>query len=495
MASDLPARLASLLEQSRDPIFLMNQRRRFLYVNPAWEQLTEVPHAEARRLACSRREAALGISAEDAARSLCCPPPKVFAGKSARVRRLRPEAPPGKRWWNIDFLPLCDSDGTVFILGRIELVPEDTSAPQHVEDTPPAHRKKQNDAQAPARLERLAQLRERAYARYQLDCLQSSHPAMRRAVEQARLASQNRFPVFLHGECGTGKEWLARAIHAASPMREQVFIALDCEHLPLASVSEVFYGEHVLDGHIPVGTIYLREPAFLPRDFQVRLLEFVQETTLPSPRAEKLPRIIAGTVTISVSDASDKRLLLDDLYNTLSIQSINLIPLRQRPTDIPHQIESFLTRLQQDDSRTTTLSAAAIDCLRTYAWPANLRELFSVLSSARTHATRTLSREPVASAVSPDAVQRILIDVPDLPTVVRVTAAGGRPTPTEEVPPLPLEKLLEEAERRLILVALSRAGGNKTRAAEMLSIFRPRLLRRMEALGIAEPSAITEDPP
>src|SRR5438067_1320444 len=111
MSSDLADRLSSLLEQCRDPVFLLSQRRRFLYVNAAWEKLTGVAQAEARQLSCRQREPLRGMSPEDVVRSLCFPPAEVFDGKSIRSRRLCPDAPTGQRWWDIDFLPLCDAEG------------------------------------------------------------------------------------------------------------------------------------------------------------------------------------------------------------------------------------------------------------------------------------------------------------------------------------------------------------------------------------------------
>jgi transcriptional regulator with AAA-type ATPase domain len=474
MSSDPAARLTNLLEQCRDAIFLLNQRQRFLFVNAAWEKLTEIPQAEARRLSCNARAASLGMSAEDEIRRLCSPPPEVLKGKSVRIRRLRPDTRSGSRWWEIDFLPLGDVDGATYILGRIEPVLEE-QCPAGSPAGLLGVRTSKSDFHSPAIAERLAQMREGALARYRLDAFDTSHAETRRSVEQARLAAQNRYPVLLQGEAGTGKEWLARAIHNAGPAREQTFIALDCEQLPPACVSEVFYGEHVLEGRLAVGTLYLREPGFLPREFQARLVEFVRETTLPSSRLIPLPRVVAGTRFPPPAGSADTGRLHEDLYHALAVQTISLVPLRQRPADLPALVELFSARLREGDPKPLTLTPAAVECLRHYTWPENLRELLAVLASARQQASGSV------------------IDVSDLPTNLRLTGGVAQATPAYEERGIPLEQLLEEAERRLILLALSRCAGNKTRAAEMLSIFRPRLLRRMEALGIADPSAITEE--
>jgi DNA-binding NtrC family response regulator len=114
----------------------------------------------------------------------------------------------------------------------------------------------------------------------------------------------------------------------------------------------------------------------------------------------------------------------------------------------------------------TALTPAAWEVLRAHTWPGNVAELYAVLAGAcgRASAER--------------------IDAPDLPLHLRM---GSKSAAAEERP-LPLKELLEGAERRLIELALRRAGGNKSRAAELLAVWRPLLLRRMSALGIPDPT-------
>jgi transcriptional regulator with PAS, ATPase and Fis domain len=151
-----------------------------------------------------------------------------------------------------------------------------------------------------------------------------------------------------------------------------------------------------------------------------------------------------------------------ELHFALSPLTITVPPLRERLADLPALVERVLGRLNSDiEQGATGLAAEAWDILRAYRWPGNLRELHTVLAEAwgRAKAER--------------------IDPGDLPLFLR----GPAPTP-ERV--LPLDKLLEQVERRMLVLALRKARNNKTRAAELLAIWRPRLLRRMEALGIDE---------
>ncbi len=155
------------------------------------------------------------------------------------------------------------------------------------------------------------------------------------------------------------------------------------------------------------------------------------------------------------------------MASALATLTIRLPPLRERKPDLPRLVERLLERAGLAAERTVTgLTPAAWDVLRAYPWPGNLGELYGVLVGAcgRTPGER--------------------IDASDLPLYLRLSP---RPAEADAVR-LPLKELLEGAERRLIELALRRAGGNKSRAAELLAIWRPLLLRRMAALGIPDPT-------
>jgi DNA-binding NtrC family response regulator len=261
------------------------------------------------------------------------------------------------------------------------------------------------------------------------------------------------------GEAGTGKETLARVSHYRSPARERAFAALDCARLPAAVIARLLFGAP------GVGAVYLREPACLPRELQLRLCEWL---TLESG-AGTGPRIFAGSRTALAEEVRSGR-LLEELACALGTLVLEVPPLRQRRDDLPRLVERLLERAGQRDEQpagAVGLTPAAWEVLRAYSWPGNLRELYAVLGTARARVSGSPPR----------------IDAADLPAALRrEQTPGGSPER-----PLPLLALLEQVERRLIELALRRARGNKTRAAELLSIWRPRLLRRLEALGIAAP--------
>ena len=151
----------------------------------------------------------------------------------------------------------------------------------------------------------------------------------------------------------------------------------------------------------------------------------------------------------------------------MSTLVITLPALRERQADLSDLVERLLQRMNTGSERPVTkLTPQAWELLRAHAWAGNLRELYAVLQRA---CQRTTTDR---------------IDAVHLPARLRLAVhleQAAQPAPERAIR---LDEILEEAERRLILLALRKARGNRSRAAELLSIWRPRLLRRMEALGI-----------
>lgn len=441
-------RWQALLHHARDALFLLNQQRRILSVNAAWEELTGLRQHEVRGLACTRRPPA-EPGTWDALLVALCPPPEVMEGRPGRVRRRLPAGQQALRWWDIDFLPIQDGRGRLRILGKvIPVAVEETTAP-------------------PPLPEKLVALREKLDVRFTLDQLGGNLLAMRRLIDQVRLASQSRSSFLLVGEPGSGKEWIARSIHHQGQQRQRYFAALDCSRLPAAALETALFGEGGILHQPSCGTLYLKDVAALPRDLQSRVLDFME--TNPTGI-----RVAAGSRVDAGAEVRSGR-FLDRFHCALSTLVIAVPPLRERLDDLPRLAETLLARLSVGAVRKVTgLTPAAVDKLRGYSWPANLRELYTVLASAR------------------ERTQTEIIDAADLPAFLSLETAlrdtpGAKP---EKV--LALDSILETVEKRLIMLALKRAQGNKSRAAELLSIWRPRLLRRLENLGINDGKAKNE---
>jgi transcriptional regulator with PAS, ATPase and Fis domain len=444
-------RWPTFFQHAREPVFLLGRHRRLRFVNRAWEQLTGLNAAQARGLACRRRKAAAGDSWEEVLAHALCPPPEVLEGAPSRARRLVPGGEGGPRWWDVEFFPLHDDQGLLGVLGKIIPLTVGPSA----------------SAPLP---EELVALREQVAGRYRLEEFTAEVPALRRVAEQARLAGRSRVPVLIVGEDGTGKRWLARTIHTQdASARERTFVALDCERLPAPALDGLLFGDAGLTRRPHVGTLYFREPARLPRDLQLRLSAWVAEAAADGPR------VVAGCRAHPADEVRSGR-LLDELHAALGTLLIELPPLRDRLASLPWLVERMQERVAAANAvegppRALGLTPEAWEILRAWSWPGNLRELYAALAGAGARARG----ERVTAA--------------DLPAYLSL---GRAAVPAAERP-LPLAQLLQEAERRLILLALRRARGNKTRAAEILSLWRARLLRRMGALGIAEEEGMRDE--
>jgi DNA-binding NtrC family response regulator len=359
----------------------------------------------------------------------------VLAGQSARARRLLPSRA-GARWWDVEFLPLFQDGALLAVLGRVLPVAVGGEA-----------------APSAPLPEKLVALRERV-ARRADDWFGDDTP--RRLVAGLRLAASVAAPVLLVGEPGTGKRTLARAIHFRGAARERCFAALDATRLPPAALAEVLFADRA-------AAVYIKEPGRLPREMQAELAALLSAAEDERPRT----RVLAGCCGDPAAEVREGR-LLEELHAVLSPLTLTLPPLRERRDELPRLVERMLARANEDDGRAVRgLAPDAWEVVRAHAWPGNLRELFEVLSAARAHA------------------QDDRVTAADLPAPLRLAVRVGQTPARPPEKPLPLESLLEEAERRLIRLALERSGGHRGRAAEMLGMWRQRLVRRMQALGLS----------
>lgn len=429
-------RWSALFQAAAEPVFVFNRRGRLLFANRAWEEAAGLALAEARGRPRSRRAPSDETdAARDALVRALAPPADARAGRSCHAcRRL-----PGAAWWEIDYVPLADAQGVLAIIGRARVL---------------------GSAEQPSAVlpERLRALRDRQADRYRLDDLGDSTPALRRVQEQARLAGASSVPLLLRGAPGSGKEWLARTLHQRGPDRQHAFVRLDCPRLPLHVLEELLFGPRS-----PVrtaGTLYLREPAALPRELQRRLVERLDI----GPPA---PRLMAGLRGDPQDEVRAGR-LLDEFAYRMSTLTITLPPLRERGVEMPRLIETLRERARQATGQPARrVSDEALQVLFAHAWPGNLRELYTVLRGACRHAKGEQ------------------IELADLPFYLR-----HGPVPAERT--LPLNALLERAEQRLIELALRLTGNNQTRAAEFLEVWRPWLNRRMKHFGLLPPGASAE---
>lgn len=276
--------------------------------------------------------------------------------------------------------------------------------------------------------------------------------------------------VLLEGETGTGKELVARMIHANSRRAAQAFVAVDCASIaPALMESELFgalRGSYTGADRDRVGvfeaahrgTVFLDEIGDIDLNFQLKLLRFLQEgeiRPLGSPRSRAVDvRVIAAT-NHDLPRMVEEKKFRDDLWFRLNVVRISLPPLRERRGDIPLLAQYFLKKYNQRYSLDTRLLETGLTAMQDYTWPGNVRQLQHL-------------------------IERLTILAPygriDAQAVREAIAA----TETREH----AGETLAEAEAEQIRRVLAATGGNKSRAARLLGIERKTLYRKLEAMGL-----------
>jgi DNA-binding NtrC family response regulator len=297
-------------------------------------------------------------------------------------------------------------------------------------------------------------------------------------LDLASRAAQSDSTVLVRGETGTGKELLARAIHANSRRREGPFVVINCGAVPRELLESELFGHRkgsftgaVTDkaGKVEMAegwTLFLDEIGEMPGELQVKLLRLIQEKEVETigagaPRKVDV-RIVAAThrnLQAMVEDGTFR----EDLYYRLAVIPLTMPPLRERADDIPELAARFFDKFRKQMERgDLELPEGLLRYFTSYRWPGNVRELENVMERMV-----VLARGP-----------RLTVD--DLPEALR-REAPALDSIQLEVPAAGIS--LEAVERELVHRALEQAGGNQTRAAELLDISRKQLIYRMEKFG------------
>lgn len=297
---------------------------------------------------------------------------------------------------------------------------------------------------------------------------------MKRIIAKARHIAPRSVPVLIEGESGTGKELLARAIHKASPRRDNPFIAVNCGAIPSELVESELFGhekgaftgaDKQKKGYFESadkGTLFLDEIGELPMPSQVKLLRALQEKEIvrigATTPVQFDVRVIAAT-NKSLSDEVASGHFRKDLFYRIAVGVLKLPPLRERPGDFSLLIDKLLEQINTEcinepGYKSKKISSSAKNFMMKQPWPGNIRELQNTLLQAAIWSSNTLidledireSMLPMTNPQNDRLLDRPLKDGINLPEL--------------------MEKLAQHYLRR----ALDEANGNKTKATELVGL-------------------------
>lgn len=316
-----------------------------------------------------------------------------------------------------------------------------------------------------------------------------SDPRMLRVFDVVRAVAPARTTVLMSGESGTGKSKIAHALHNLSPRRGKAFVELSCGSIPetlleselFGHVKGAFTGAHadkagrflVADG----GTLFLDEINSASPGMQLKLLRVLQERKFEPVGSTQTIEVDVRVVLASnqpLEALVANGMFRQDLYYRINVMKVQLPALRERSADIPELAAHFLAMHAAELKRSIVgFSAEAMESLRSYSFPGNIRELSNIIEHAA-----VLCKGQV-------------IEREDLPEAL-LTSAQSIPasSQTQNAPawsldhPLTLEAALQSPERNIIVSALEAHNNNRQRTADALGVNRTTLYKRMKALGL-----------
>ncbi len=439
-----PTATGAILESISDGVFTVDREWRVTSFNRAAEKITGVPRREALGRPC----------AEVFKSSLCGPEcalhktlktARPIIGKSAYIVNADGERIP----ISISTAVLKDADGKV--TGGAEVFRD---------------------------LSEIDALRRELEGRVRVGELVSRSPVMQKLFEVLPAIAASPSTVLIQGETGTGKELVARTLHALSPRKDAPFVAVNCGALPDTLLeSELFgYKKGAFTGAVKDksgrfalakgGTLFLDEIGDVSQALQVRLLRVLQERVyepLGATRSEKADVRVVVATNRDLQQLCRDGAFREDLYYRINVVRVELPPLRKRKEDIPLLAEQFIARFNRLQNKTVGgLAPEALSLLMAHDWPGNVRELENVIERAFI----LCGAENIGLQHLPENLTRAKM------TRTQAAASGH------------IRDAHAIAEAQAIRLALERSNGNRQAAARALGIHKTTLFRKIKALGL-----------
>ena len=305
-------------------------------------------------------------------------------------------------------------------------------------------------------------------------------PLIEELRRQIATAAPTNGRVLIHGENGSGKELVARAIHALSTRAEGTFVEVNCAAIPEELIESELFGHErgAFTGAVArrrgkfevadAGTLFLDEIGDMSLKTQAKVLRVLEEQAFERVGGKETLRVDVRVLAASNQDLKERIAqgrFREDLYYRLNVIPIEVPPLRRRKEDIPALVEHFIALFSADNGkRPKTVSVEALAYFLSYDWPGNVRELRNMVE-------RLVIMAP-----------RDVIGPEDLPPPLRPkeTPVGAEEAQRERT----LKEAREAFERAYVLAELRAHDGNVTRTAEKLGIERSHLYRKLKSYGI-----------
>jgi DNA-binding NtrC family response regulator len=336
----------------------------------------------------------------------------------------------------------------------------------------------------------LERLREEVGRKYGIENIVGKSKCMVEIFKLVSLVAKKKSTVLITGESGTGKELIARAIHYNSDRRTKPFVVVNCAALPDSLIESELFGyergaftsaTQRKAGHFELadgGTLFLDEIGELSLGIQAKLLRAVETETFIRLGGTSLTKVDVRIIAASNRDLeklSKEGGFRSDLFYRLNVVSIHLPPFRERKEDIPLLLNHFLAlRARENSVEPKSLSPDVVDCLMSYAWPGNIRELENLIERL----TILCAGETIALKDLPEGIRNRDRTV----SLRQQVLTGSRP----------LGEAVDDFEREIILKALQRTDFNQSKAASILGTSRRILRYRMEKLKIREEAQTQE---
>jgi DNA-binding NtrC family response regulator len=313
--------------------------------------------------------------------------------------------------------------------------------------------------------------------KYGLENIIGRSAVMQEVFDTIRQVAASRATVLIQGESGTGKELVAKAIHQLSPRSQGPFVAVHCAALSENLLESELFGHEkgaftgAMERRIgrfekaDGGSLFLDEISEIDAAVQVKILRALEERQIERVGGDTPvdvdTRLIAAT-NRDLKDMVAQGDFREDLFYRLYVVVITLPPLRDRQDDILLLLNHYLAVFNRENGKQIEgFTPAAYEMLSAYHWPGNIRELRNLVERMV-----VLTRGSV-------------LDAKDIPSQLRAAAHGGGEVRVDA------ELTVDEMEKRMIIQALEKTGGNRTKAAEKLGISRRTLHRKLNQYGIS----------